>query len=236
MAHPWRGIVRRVQFVDIQDGSDPPPFPGLRGGCAAEHPRRRASGVSAPSHSRHPRAKPAPTARHPRNFIGHGGCKERGKHARNLLLHGRHVEPAPLRPGLETKFGKLHTLRAFAQRPGKRFVFDHVAQEEFPLHLERVVRAVVSRLRDLPGLVVDRAVHVGIPHAARGGRAVLHRAVAHPCDGRRSWLEGMAGHRGRNQAARIFRRTSSANSATSAAANSSSDKLSSSASGVRSMA
>src|SRR5437868_12570732 len=51
----------------------------------------------------------------------------------------RNIDPATIRPGLQAELGELHALRALQQVPRERIVLHHMAEEELPLDLERVV-------------------------------------------------------------------------------------------------
>lgn len=60
-------------------------------------------------------------------------------HESNSLLQCLYIHPSPLLPTLLGQFGQLNSFRSFKQRPGKRFVIDHMLQEQFPLDFEGIV-------------------------------------------------------------------------------------------------
>src|ERR1035441_6992330 len=92
-------------------------------------------------------------------------------------LQAGDLDPGAFVPALDAFFGELHTLGAFQQAPAERLVFDHVAEEEFPLALEGVVEGIL--LRDLlPAFeIVERAFHIGVPDGSRGVAVVDRKST-----------------------------------------------------------
>lgn len=100
----------------------------------------------------------------------------------NLAQLGN-VEPAALFPGFEAQLRKLNTFGALQEVPRERIVLHDMLEEELPLHLEGVVVGVVGGDTGPAILVINRAVDVGIPDAARCGGMRLCFAITESCNG-----------------------------------------------------
>src|SRR5205085_8680152 len=80
-------------------------------------------------------------------------------------------------PALQAELGELHAFRAFEEPPTERAFARDVAQEELPLHLERVV--VVLARHFLPaGEEIDRLRDIGVPDRLRRLGVRLAEAAA----------------------------------------------------------
>src|SRR5215469_2794711 len=55
------------------------------------------------------------------------------------------LHPASLTPRFEARLSQLNPFRAFAKRKPERDIFDDMAQEHFPLHLETILKRLVIR-------------------------------------------------------------------------------------------
>lgn len=96
----------------------------------------------------------------------------------HLFLKLRHIHPRPLLPALDTQLGELHSLSTLQQAVLPRLVFDHMAKEHFPLHLEGVVEGLVIR-HARPALgVLDGRVYIRVPGWSRRLALVLRNAIA----------------------------------------------------------
>src|SRR5205085_10988971 len=79
----------------------------------------------------------------------------------------RDVKPAPFAPRAEAELSQLHALGALEQAPGERLVASDVLQEQLPLRLERIVRAL-PRGDVQPAVAKPQRVgQIGVPDGTR---------------------------------------------------------------------
>src|SRR5260221_14147937 len=100
----------------------------------------------------------------------------------HLCAQVRHIDPAPLLPGLQTEVGQLHPARARQQVPGERRIAGNGLEEKFPLIFEGVVKgSVVWHLLPI-GVEIQRFGDIGVPDGTRRVHTALDFARSEPGD------------------------------------------------------